>query len=55
MPALAELERAWVDGARRPGLPARELDGLLATYVGRPSPLYHARAAVRARRARPST
>ena len=37
-------------GARRPGFRA-ELDALLRDYVGRPSPLYRARAAVRGRRA----
>jgi tryptophan synthase beta chain len=42
MPALAELERAWLDARADPAFRA-ELDGLLATYVGRPSPLYHAR------------
>ena len=39
MPALAELEAAWVRGPRRPGVPA-ELAALLRDYVGRPSPLY---------------
>ena len=39
MPALAELEAAWLDGARRPGFRA-ELDGLLRDYAGRPTPLY---------------
>jgi tryptophan synthase beta chain len=42
MPALAELERAWIEARDDPGFRA-ELDELLATYVGRPSPLYHAR------------
>jgi tryptophan synthase beta chain len=42
MPALAELERAWLDAREDPAFRA-ELDELLATYVGRPSPLYHAR------------
>jgi tryptophan synthase beta chain len=41
MPALAELEREWVAAREDPDFQAR-LDGLLATYVGRPSPLYHA-------------
>ena len=41
MPALAELEREWVAAREDPDFRAR-LDGLLATYVGRPSPLYHA-------------
>jgi tryptophan synthase beta chain len=39
MPALAELEREWVAAREDPGFRAR-LDGLLNTYVGRPSPLY---------------
>jgi tryptophan synthase beta chain len=39
MPALAELEREWVAAREDPAFRAR-LDGLLATYVGRPSPLY---------------
>jgi tryptophan synthase beta chain len=42
MPALVELEtafrRAWSDGAFR-----AELDDLLATFVGRPTPIFHAR------------
>jgi tryptophan synthase beta chain len=42
MPALAELERAWLDARQDPAFRA-VLDELLATYVGRPSPLYHAR------------
>jgi tryptophan synthase beta chain len=42
MPALAEVEQAWLDarGDREFGA---ELDHLLATYVGRPTPLYRAR------------
>jgi tryptophan synthase beta chain len=42
MPALEELERAWIalrDDARF----RSEFDELLRHYVGRPSPLYHAR------------
>jgi tryptophan synthase beta chain len=39
MPALAELEDAWVAARDDPGYRA-ELDGLLRDYVGRPSPLY---------------
>jgi tryptophan synthase beta chain len=39
MPALAELEEAWVAARDDPGYGA-ELDGLLRDYVGRPSPLY---------------
>jgi tryptophan synthase beta chain len=41
MPALAELEAAWLDARDDPGFRA-ELDSLLREYVGRPSPLYHA-------------
>ena len=41
MPALAALEEAWLE-ARDDSAFRAELDGLLATYVGRPSPLYHA-------------
>ncbi|MGI8506134.1 MAG: tryptophan synthase subunit beta [Solirubrobacteraceae bacterium] len=39
MPALAELERAWLQARDDPAFKA-ELDGLLRDYVGRPSPLY---------------
>jgi tryptophan synthase beta chain len=42
MPALAELELAWVDARDDPAFGA-ELDALLRDYVGRPSPLYLAR------------
>ncbi|HWE33896.1 MAG TPA: tryptophan synthase subunit beta [Solirubrobacteraceae bacterium] len=42
MPALAELEAAWLAARADLGFKA-ELDALLNTYVGRPSPLYHAR------------
>jgi tryptophan synthase beta chain len=42
MPALAELELAWVAAREDPAFGA-ELDGLLRDYVGRPSPLYLAR------------
>jgi tryptophan synthase beta chain len=42
MPALAELEEAWLAASDDPGYRA-ELDGLLRDYVGRPSPLYLAR------------
>jgi len=38
MPALIELEAAFVAARRDPAFRA-ELDGLLATYVGRPTPL----------------
>jgi tryptophan synthase beta chain len=42
MPALEELERAWL--ALRDDASFRSpLDALLRDYVGRPSPLYHAR------------
>jgi tryptophan synthase beta chain len=39
MPALAELEAAWVQARDNPAF-RTELDALLADYVGRPSPLY---------------
>ena len=42
MPALAELELAWVAAREDPAF-GEELDGLLRDYVGRPSPLYLAR------------
>jgi tryptophan synthase beta chain len=42
MPALAELERAWVAARDDPGFRS-ELEGLRRDYVGRPSPLYLAR------------
>jgi tryptophan synthase beta chain len=41
MPALDELERAWISARDDPAFRA-ELDALLRDYVGRPSPLYHA-------------
>jgi tryptophan synthase beta chain len=41
MPALAELELAWVAARDDPAFRG-ELDGLLHDYVGRPSPLYRA-------------
>ena len=41
MPALAELEQAWVEARESPQYRA-ELDALLQDYVGRPTPLYHA-------------
>jgi tryptophan synthase beta chain len=41
MPALAELELAWVAARDDPEFRAG-LDGLLRDYVGRPSPLYQA-------------
>jgi tryptophan synthase beta chain len=42
MPALAELERAWVQ-AREDESYRSELDGLLRDFAGRPTPLYLAR------------
>src|SRR5690242_489940 len=39
MPALAELEAAWLSAAEDPEFKA-ELEQLLRDYVGRPSPLY---------------
>ncbi len=42
MPALSELELAWVAAREDPAFSA-ELDDLLRNYVGRPSPLYLAR------------
>ena len=42
MPALAELEAAWV-AALADADYRTELDGLLRDYVGRPSPLYEAK------------
>jgi tryptophan synthase beta chain len=41
MPALAELERAWV-GARADPTYREELEGLLRDFGGRPTPLYRA-------------
>jgi tryptophan synthase beta chain len=41
MPALAELEQAWVDARADPEFTG-ELSALLRDYVGRPSPLYRA-------------
>ena len=46
MPALAELEQAWVAARDDAGFRA-ELDVLLRDFVGRPSPLYLAAAAQR--------
>jgi tryptophan synthase beta chain len=42
MPALAELELAWIEARADPGYRA-ELGALLSGYAGRPSPLYRAR------------
>jgi tryptophan synthase beta chain len=41
MPALAELESAWIEAREDAGFRG-ELDALLRDYVGRPSPLYEA-------------
>jgi tryptophan synthase beta chain len=41
IPALDELEAAWLDAREDPGFQL-ELSALLRDYVGRPSPLYHA-------------
>jgi tryptophan synthase beta chain len=41
IPALDELERAWVEARADPAFRA-ELDALLRDYVGRPTPLYAA-------------
>jgi tryptophan synthase beta chain len=41
MPALAELEQAWLAAREDPAYRA-ELDGLLRDFVGRPTPLYRA-------------
>ncbi len=42
MPALAEVEKAYAEAVADPAFRA-EFEGLLADYVGRPSPLYLAR------------
>jgi tryptophan synthase beta chain len=42
MPALAELERAWVQAREDEGYRS-ELNGLLRDFAGRPTPLYLAR------------
>jgi tryptophan synthase beta chain len=42
MPALAELEAAWLDARGDPGFRER-LGTLLRDFAGRPTPLYHAR------------
>jgi tryptophan synthase beta chain len=42
MPALAELEQAWVAARADPAYRS-ELDGLLRDFAGRPTPLYCAR------------
>ena len=47
MAALEELEQAYAAARRDPGF-RRELSGLLRTYAGRPTPLYHAKRLSRA-------
>jgi tryptophan synthase beta chain len=42
MPALAELERAWLTARQDPAYRA-ELEALLRDFAGRPTPLYRAR------------
>jgi tryptophan synthase beta chain len=42
IPALDELEAAWLEARDDPGFQL-ELSNLLRDYVGRPTPLYHAR------------
>jgi tryptophan synthase beta chain len=42
IPALDELDREWLAARSDPGF-RDELAGLLRDYVGRPTPLYHAR------------
>jgi tryptophan synthase beta chain len=42
MPALAELEQAWLQAREDPAYRA-ELQGLLRDFAGRPTPLYRAR------------
>jgi tryptophan synthase beta chain len=42
MPALAELEQAWIQAREDPTYKA-ELDGLLRDFGGRPTPLYKAK------------
>jgi tryptophan synthase beta chain len=42
MPALAELEAAWLDARADPGF-REQLGTLLRDFAGRPTPLYHAR------------
>ena len=41
MPALAELEAAWLEARADAGFQA-DLARLLRDYAGRPTPLYHA-------------
>ncbi len=51
MPALAELEQAWMAGARGPGLPQPSSTALLRDFGGRPDAAVSRAAAVRAARA----
>ena len=41
MPLILELEKAYAQAKADPAF-QKEMDGYLATYVGRPSPLYFA-------------
>src|SRR6201988_5194065 len=41
MPLILELERAYAEAKDDPAF-RKEMDGYLANYVGRPSPLYFA-------------
>lgn len=52
MSALTELERAYTTAHHDAAFWA-ELDGYLQTYVGRPSPLYHAASSANSSAARP--
>ena len=54
MPALAQLEQAWVEARADPAFRER-LDALLARYVGRPDAALPRGAPVRARRSDPCT
>ena len=47
MPALIELEQAFVD-AQNNELFRREFEGLLASFVGRPTPITYAKRILRA-------
>ena len=42
MPALIELEQAFVDAQKDPAF-RKEFEGLLAPFVGRPTPLTYAK------------
>ena len=50
MPALAELEAAWIVAARRRRLPRASSRALLRDFGGRPTPLYLAERLSRGRR-----